>query len=224
MTARPTLLVSAFLLSVAVPVQAQRQATPEQRIEAVISAAQAGGIPADLLRSRVAEGRAKRVPMDRIAAAVERRAATLRGAGEALTNGITRPSAAELSAGADALEAGVAGADLRAIAAAAGGEERAVALAVLGELVRQGIPASEAMGRVAAALQQRGDALSNLPRQAASERGNRPASAGPPAGVGGRPGTAGPDRRGGPPAGVPGAGQKPGQQGGRPTGPPPGNQ
>jgi hypothetical protein len=111
---------------------------------------------------------------------------------------------------------------LRAVIEAARSEDRAVALAVLGELVRQGIPAGEALTRVTAALEKRGDALANLPAQATAERGSRPATAGPPAGVGGRPdgaGTARPSGTAGPPAGVPGAGQRPSNPTGRGGGP-----
>src|SRR5690606_3804779 len=81
--------------------------TPESRIESARGRIAELGYPATLLDERIAEGRAKGVPMERIAAAVERRAVALHTAGTALRPFIDRPSAAELSAGADAIEAGI---------------------------------------------------------------------------------------------------------------------
>jgi hypothetical protein len=48
---------------------AAAQGTPEQRIAAARQRASTVGIPVSLLDGKVAEGRAKGVPMDRIAAA-----------------------------------------------------------------------------------------------------------------------------------------------------------
>ncbi len=201
------------------PLQAQRAGTPAQRIDAAIATAVREGVPADLLRSRVAEGRAKRVPEERIALVVEARAGALRAARQALVPAVATPTGAEIAAGADALESGVPAGSIGAVARAAAAEERPVALAVLAELVRQGVPAAEALERVSGALGSRGNALANLARQAAAEGGR----GGPPAGVGGRPDGVGGGRpaSAGPPAGVPGAGQRPsnpGQGRGRPGG------
>jgi hypothetical protein len=220
----------AWLAVAPVTAQAQRAGTPTQRIEDAKARAAQAGIPVELLDARIAEGRAKGVAEDRIALAVERRTTGLAQAQDAMNKQGRRATTAELSAGADAIEAGVDGTTLGVVIQAARDEERPVALAVLGELVRQGLPVGEALNRVTLALQKRGDALANLPHQAATERGGRPAGAGPPAGVGGRPDGAGVPRggAGGPPAGVPAAGKRPGQTGGppasRPTGPPTGNQ
>jgi translation initiation factor IF-2 len=226
---RQIVLTAAFALLALGPVvaEAQRAGTPEQRIEDARARAARAGIPTELLEARIAEGRAKGVAEDRIAHAVERRANGLVQAQEAMGRQGRRATTAELSAGADAIEAGVDGSTLRAVIQAARDEERPVALAVLGELVRQGLPVGEALNRVTLALQKRGDALANLPHQAAAERAGRPA--GPPAGAGGRPDGAGTPRggAGGPPAAVPAAGQRPGQPAGPPAGrpgPPSGNQ
>jgi hypothetical protein len=229
---RQIVLTAAFAFLVLAPVtaDAQRAGTPAQRIEDAKARAAQAGIPTELLDARIAEGRAKGVAEDRIAQAVERRANGLAQAQDAMSRQGRRATTAELSAGADAIEAGVDGSSLRIVIQAARDEERPVALAVLGELVRQGLPVGEALNRVTLALQKRGDALANLPHQAAAERGGRPAGAGPPAGVGGRPDGASVPRggAGGPPVGVPAAGQRPGQPGGppagRPVGPPTGNQ
>ncbi|MBW3571262.1 MAG: hypothetical protein KY467_09160, partial [Gemmatimonadetes bacterium] len=70
------ILVALWLALAALPgaVQAQAQ-DPQQRIETARQRAESAGIPVALLDSKVAEGRAKGVPMDRIAGAVERRLA-----------------------------------------------------------------------------------------------------------------------------------------------------
>jgi RNA polymerase sigma-70 factor, ECF subfamily len=199
-----TIVILAALFAAA-PLAGQ---TVDERIEAARARVQAAGIPVELLDARVAEGRAKGVAEERIAAAVERRAEGLARAREAIAGAATRrATAAELSAGADALEAGVDAASLRAVIQAARDEDRPVAIAVLGELVRQGMPVGEALARVEEALARRDGALARLPEQAAAARARR----GPPEGAGasGRPAGAG-----GPPAGVPAPGA------GRPTGTP----
>lgn len=219
-----TLAVMALL---PISVEAQRPEAATQRMEAAMARAAQAGIPRSLFESRIAEGRAKGVSEDRIAEAVERRAAGLARAQEALARAGERTTSAELSAGADALEAGVPGQALRSVIEAARAEDRPVALAVLGELVRQGMPVEKALERVTAALEQRGDALSRLPQQAAAERRGRPDGVGRPAGVGGRPDNVGgrPSGAGkpeslptaGPPAGIPAAGKPAGLPGGKPN-------
>jgi hypothetical protein len=190
-----------------------------RRIQDAIDQAQRAGVPASLLESRVAEGQAKRIPMDRIAAAVERRAASLIRAQDVMARSVSGVTTSDLSAAADAMEAGIEAGSVAQIAQAAAGDDRAVALAVLTYLHgQQGIPVAQAMGQVQTALQRGPEALRNLPAQAAAARGRGvgqrgpPAGAGPPAGVGN--GNAG---RGGPPAGVPGPNQRPGT--GRPDSP-----
>jgi hypothetical protein len=198
---RTTLIALTALALAPLPLHAQR--TPAQRIEAARARAAQVGIPVELLQQRIAEGRAKGVPEDRIAAAVERREAGLERAQDALRG--TRTTPPELGAAADALDAGVDAQSIRTVIQAARAEERPVALAVLAELVRQGMPMDQALASVTAAIARRGDALARLPEQAAAARARQH---GPPAGVG-HPVTP----RGGPPAGVPGAGQKPGSHG-----------
>jgi translation initiation factor IF-2 len=218
-----TFLTLALLALAPLSLQAQRPESAAQRIEAARARAARAGIPVELLESRVTEGRAKGVPEERIADAVERRVAGLARAQEAMGRAGGKPSAAELSAGADALEAGADGRSLRAVSDAARAEDRPVALAVLGELVKQGLPVEQARARVLAALDRRGEALARLPEQAARERGGRPEGVGRPSGVGGRPSGVGGKPSGvpgGPPAGVPGAGQRPGTPGGKPAGTP----
>lgn len=184
---------------------------PQQRIDAARRRAESAGIPVALLDSKVAEGRAKGVPMDRIAVAVERRLGTLQRAREAM--GAARVTQADLSVGADAIEAGVEPGVLGRLAAAAPGEHRAVAIAALTHLVNQGESSERALALVTSALRRGPEALRRLPGEAAAERarGN-----GPPPGRGnqGQGGARG-RGQGGPPATVPGPTERPGKGRGR---------
>jgi hypothetical protein len=174
--------------------------TPEEQIDTVLARALAAGIPVELLEDKIAEGRAKGVSMDRIAAALERRAAGLARAQEALSG---RPdvSSADLGVAADALEAGVSEAVLTAVAELAPRDRRAVAIAALEHLVQNGQTPQRALDRVREALQRGPDALLRL-----SDRGpdSLPPDAQRPDGV----------PSGGRPDGVPAPGAP--SQGGRP--------
>ena len=181
---------------------------PQDRINTALARARQVGIPVALLESKIAEGKAKGVSLERIADAVARREAALERASEALRG---QPEAASsLSVGADAVEAGVSDAALKAIADNAPRDRRNVAIAVLTELVEQGHASATALERVTEALKRGPDALANLPAQAAAARAG---GAGAASGRGGRSGA-----EGGPPASVPAPGSTP--QAGRPGGPP----
>jgi hypothetical protein len=143
--------------------------TPEQRIDTAISHANEAGIPVSLLESKIAEGRAKGVPMDRIASAVESRLRSLERARSAMNRAANDVDAGQLSVGADAIGAGVSEAVLEKITASAGRDRRAVAVAALTQLVSQGIAPEAALIRVKDALSQGPQALANL---AAQSRGN----------------------------------------------------
>ncbi len=185
---------------------------PQDRINTGLARARQVGIPVALLESKIAEGKAKGVSLERIAAAVERRLAALEKASHALRG---EPDAdSSLSVGADAVEAGVSEAALKAIAENAPRDRRNVAIAVLTELVEQGHVPEAALERVREALKRGPDALANLPAQAAAARGGDPGAAA--SGRGGRAAGSEP----GPPASVPAPGGSP--QAGRPGGPPTG--
>jgi len=213
-TLRLTLALVAAL--VALPATADGQ-DPQQRIEAARRRAEATGIPVALLDGKVAEGRAKGVPADRIATAVERRLASLSRAREAMASAPrTAPvSAADLSVGADALEAGVEPGVLGRLTVAAPGNQRAQAIAVLTELVANGESSERALERVTLALARGPEALRQLPGEAAAERGGGagPGNGSAPRGRGnnGRGNNAGGRGRGqgGPPASVPGPAERP---------------
>ncbi|MBW3629592.1 MAG: hypothetical protein KY464_09860, partial [Gemmatimonadetes bacterium] len=155
-----------FASLAAMPLAAQ---SPEARIEAAKSAASAAGIPVSLLENKVAEGRAKGVPMDRIAATVERRAASLATAREAMGRARRDLTAADLGAGADALEGGIPASSLRTVTEQARSGERPVAIAVLTYLHgTEGLPVADALARVTGALGKGPDALRSLPAEAAA--------------------------------------------------------
>lgn len=203
-----------WLALVAFPASAHAQ-DPQQRIDAARRRAESAGIPVALLDSKVAEGRAKGVPLDRVAVAVERRLGSLSRAREAMA-GAPRGApvtADDLSVGADALEAGVEPGVLGRLAAAAPGDHRAVAIAALTQLVSQGESSERALARVTSALQRGPEALRRLPGEAAAERsrGN-----GPPPGRGNQgQGNVRGRGQGGPPAAVPGPTNRPGRGQGR---------
>jgi hypothetical protein len=150
------------LLALPVAIMAQ---TPEQRIDTAISHAKQAGIPASLLESKIAEGRAKGVPMDRIASAVESRLRSLEQARSVMNRVANDVDAGQLSVGADAIGAGVSEAVLEKITASAGRDRRAVAVAALTQLVSQGIAPEAALIRVQDALSKGPEALANLAAQ-----------------------------------------------------------
>jgi hypothetical protein len=207
--------IGAALLTVFVRADAAMAQTTQERIDAATAHAREAGIPVTLLESKVAEGKAKGIPMDRIATAVERREASLEKASQAL-RGRPDVGAADLSVGADAIETGVSAAVLKAIADSAPRDRRVVAIAALTELVREGHVPEAALESVKDALKRGPDALANLPAQAAGGQGRS----------GGQPNTSGSNGQGrggaqSPPASVPapGTSTEPTKPGGKPADP-----
>ena len=173
-----TLMVPALLLapaalsaqSAGANAAARAQAsTAQARIDAAMEAAARASIPAELIESKIAEGRAKAVAEERIAAAVEARVAGLVRASEALQRaGIEARTAGDLSVTADALEAGVSESAVVRISRDAPQERRTVAVAVLADLVRLGHGNDHALTRVSAAVRSSA-ALANLHAEVASQ-------------------------------------------------------
>jgi len=161
----------------------------EARVQAVMDAAAKADIPLSLLQSKIDEGRAKGVSMERIATALEARLDGLTRAQEVLSSGgVEGASEGDLAVTADALEAGVSEAALLRIQSTAPGERRMVATAVLSALVQLGHLPDEALTRVQAALQRVPDALASLRAETAHElnaRGRGPGGPGRPGGGGG---------------------------------------
>ena len=198
------------LLLALAPLPAHAQGTDAaERIEGARQRAAAAGIPVALLESKVAEGKAKGVPMDRIAVAVEQRLLFLSRAREAM--GGVQASPADLAVGADALAAGVTPQALEGVARAAPGDQRAVAIAVLQQLVQQGEASERALERVRLALERKPEELRNLPAMAGKK-----GPSGPPARVGNPRGIPDPGK-----AGDQDRGRGRGKERGKPRGKPP---
>jgi hypothetical protein len=210
----------AALLS-AVPARAQATA-PQERINTALTRAKQVGVPVALLESKIAEGKAKGVSQDRIAAAIERRLTALERASQALRG--DADAVASLAVGADAIEAGISEAVLRALAESAPRDRRNVAIAALTELVNRGLASETALSRVQDALKRGPDALSNLPGESSGrgsgksdsqQRGNSGSGGGGGNSAGsGKNGSARVGADAGPPAAVPAPGQP--SQAGRP--------
>jgi hypothetical protein len=171
----PTMLLVPTVLraqggSAAAQSQAAGQAqTPQVRIDAALSAAAKANVPAELVKSKIAEGEAKRVPPERIAAAVEARVTSLVRASEAMKRaGLETESAGELAVTADALDAGVSESALVKVTREAPAERRTVAIAVLADLVRLGTASDRALARVSTAVTSSA-ALANLRAEVTSQ-------------------------------------------------------
>lgn len=159
--------------------------TPDARIETALATALEAGIPVSLLESKIAEGKAKGVSMDRIAAAVEARMNGLMQASRILEEArVESVTNADLAVAADALQTGVNASTVLEMARSAPGERRAVAIAVLADLVQLGLASESAMARVNAALAAGPRALANLRAEAAASLRARGPGAGIDTGIG----------------------------------------
>jgi lambda repressor-like predicted transcriptional regulator len=140
------------------------------RIDAALDAAMDAGIPLSLLERKVAEGKAKGVPMERIAVAVEHRLDALTEAHDALVKaGLKSTTEGELSVAADAVQAGVSQSALVTLTKEAPNQSRAVAIAVLTDLVATGHASDQALASVQAALAHGPEALANLSAESAGQ-------------------------------------------------------
>ena len=140
------------------------------RVDAALESAVQAGIPVSLLEQKMAEGKAKGVPMERIAAAVEKRLEALTQARDAMTQaGLQSATAGELSVAADAVQGGVSQSALATISRRSSGGNREVAIAVLTDLVAMGHAPEQALVRVEAALARGPEALANLRGESAGQ-------------------------------------------------------
>jgi len=182
-----------LLTAGALPAFAQGGQGAQERIDSAIARARSQGVPVSLLESKLAEGKAKGVSLDRIAAAIERREASLERAAQAM-KGYEPITDADLSVAGDAVDAGVSSAVLKAVTDSAPRERRAVAIAALTELVQRGTAPDAALARVREALKRGPDALAAVGGERGQgrangggargdEAGGRGAAAGPPANV-----------------------------------------
>jgi hypothetical protein len=141
----------------------------DARVHAALETALDAGIPVSLLERKIAEGKAKGIPMERIAAAVEARLDALTQAQEALVkSGLEHPAEGDLSVAADAVQGGVSATALATISESAPQDRRAVAIAVLTELVALGRTPESALEQVQSALARGPDALATLHGEAAA--------------------------------------------------------
>src|SRR6059036_4340293 len=145
-----TSLLGATLIATAAAAQDQRldRLDPSVRplVASVIDSARAAGLPTEPLVQRALEGATKGAPGPLIVSAVQRLAADLGRAREALGPGTTPP---ELEAGAAALRAGAGPAVLTQLRRARR-QTIAVPLAVLTDLVASGVPVDSAAAAVLA--------------------------------------------------------------------------
>ena len=168
------ILAPAALLAQDSTTAAGPAAGADARIDAALSTALEAGIPVSLLERNIAEGKAKGVPMDRIAAAVQRRLDALTKAQDALQKaGLESTTEGELSVAADAVQGGVSQTALAAISQRSTDDSRAVAIAVLTDLVAQGHASDQALSRVEAALAKGPEALANLSAESAGAGGGQ---------------------------------------------------
>jgi hypothetical protein len=187
-----TLCLAAMLTLVPAALTAQDStastgAGANARVEAALETAINAGIPVSLLERKIAEGKAKGVPMERIAAAVENRLDALVQARDAMTKaGLESTTEGELSVAGDAVQGGVSQSALTAISHGSEDGTRAVAIAVLTDLVALGHASEQAVTRVEAALARGPEALANLSAESAGQvRAEGGIGAGAGAGVGG---------------------------------------
>jgi hypothetical protein len=157
------------------------------RVQAVMDAAARAAVPLSLLQSKIDEGRAKGVSMERIATALEARLDGLLRAQAVLAGGkVHAPSVGDIAVTADALEAGVSEVALLQIQSTSPGDRRVVATAVLTALVQLGHVPEHALARVQTALSRGPESLANLRSETARQMRARGIHIpGPP---GGRPG------------------------------------
>ncbi|NJD10116.1 MAG: hypothetical protein FIB01_06610 [Gemmatimonadetes bacterium] len=152
------------------PTERPIRATAEARVQTALQTALQAGIPVSLLESKVAEGKAKGVPMERIALAVENRLQALTRARTALQNGrVEAATDGDLAIAADAVQAGVSDNAIAEVARTAPRERRAVAVAVLTNLVAMGRASDQALAAVQAAMGRGPEALLKLQSKTAAQ-------------------------------------------------------
>jgi hypothetical protein len=110
-------------------------------VVAIIDSARLAGLPADVLVNKALEGAGKRADGPRIVAAVRALAGELRRSRDALGHASRD---AEITAGAHAIHAGIAPADLTRLRQAAVGRQLTTPITVLTDLVSRGVPTATA--------------------------------------------------------------------------------
>lgn len=114
----------------------------QQRIEALVRDFERRGLPADLLRAKIAEGSAKGASQTRIADAVTLLALRVDSVARVLAPSVSVP---ELHAGAEALSVGVSALSLRSLRRAAGRRPADPYFLFVVRLVRRGVTPEQAL-------------------------------------------------------------------------------
>ncbi|HYT62355.1 MAG TPA: hypothetical protein VEL50_00555 [Gemmatimonadales bacterium] len=153
-------------------------------VESLGTDAAARGLPIDPLIQKAIEGSAKRVPPERVIAAVRLVVMQLDTAAAALRAGGMISDTLAIAAGAFAINAGMGARDITNLVLRGGGQTAVnvrLELNVAGTLVAMGVPSSEAANLVSASLQSDSPAtkLLSLPSRVQGEvsRGATPAQA-----------------------------------------------
>ncbi|HET7599727.1 MAG TPA: hypothetical protein VFK09_05520, partial [Gemmatimonadales bacterium] len=181
------LLGCVLLAAVAAPARAQDRRLADRldsataaSVGALVDSARAAGLPTEPLVQKALEGRALGADGARITAAVQALAGRLASARDALGG---EASDAELTVAAGAIRSGVSVATIRRLQSLRGGRPLVVPLAVLTDLVAEGVPPDRA-GASVLDLAREGrpdDAYLALRERAQSERRRGRGPAGPPA-------------------------------------------
>ena len=116
--------------------------TAQQRIEALVRDFERRGLPADLLRAKIAEGTAKVASQVRIADAVALLAVRVDSVARVLAPSVSVP---ELHAGAEALSVGVSALSLRSLRQAAGRRPADPYFLFVVRLMRRGVTQDQAL-------------------------------------------------------------------------------
>ncbi|MEX2284903.1 MAG: hypothetical protein WEE89_20620 [Gemmatimonadota bacterium] len=125
------------------------------QVDGILVTARAAGLPAEPLVDRALQGATMGAPPDRIVAAVNRLLEELRVARQAFGE---TASAAELTAGAEALRAGASKADLARLKQLRPRHSLTIAAGVLADLVAAGVAADTGIAAVLALASNAGDA------------------------------------------------------------------
>ncbi len=119
------------------------------QVIAIVTDATDKGLPGQAIADRALEGIAKGRSGTEVRAAAQALAADLAGAHDALARAGRTPDASEIESGANAMELGVDGSTVSALASSApSGRSLAVPLAVIGALVNRGLPSDGALQAV----------------------------------------------------------------------------
>jgi hypothetical protein len=152
-------MVPALLAAQESPVERLRAVLPAgvaDQVIAIVTDATDRGLPGDAVADRALEALAKGRSGAQAKAAAQALSTQLAVARGALKRAGRTPDASEIESAANAMELGVAGATVSALASAApSGRSLAVPLAVLGELVNRGLPADGALQAVVDRLTKR---------------------------------------------------------------------